>query len=194
MLEETRLEVLSDTGAGSVVFLFFLVIFRHRAESTLTPVFPYRYTHKCKNRLTAVTSMLWKLSAMFLELHDGKTEVPWRSEVHAGRTCSFLVMFAPDWLCFHPVTLKIKSGDADDMSNASRTKSQHKKKKMPMTFNGFYHLFQRCPWKKWCQKHQRQAYTCTWWRHMNWRVYGVVEQGKSSFLFVLCPVHFPQTQ
>ena len=46
---------------------------------------------------------------------------------------------------------------------------------------------------KWCQKHQRQAYTCTWWRHMNWWVYGAVEEGKRSFSFS-SPVHFSQIQ
>lgn len=40
VLKETGLEVLSDPGAGSGVFLLILVIFRHRAEFTLTQISP----------------------------------------------------------------------------------------------------------------------------------------------------------
>lgn len=41
VLKETGLEVLSDTGAGSGIFLFILVIFRHCAEPPLTPILSY---------------------------------------------------------------------------------------------------------------------------------------------------------
>lgn len=39
--------------------------------------------------------------------------------------------------------------------------------------------------EKWCQNHQRQAYTCTWWRHMNWGGKWSC-QAREEFFFCSC--------
>lgn len=67
---------------------------------------------------------------------------------------------------------------------AMQVDRNHNTKKWPWLLTTFIVYFKDVH-VKWCQKHQRQAYTCKWWRHVNWWVYGGLLRKRRVPLFCL---------
>lgn len=148
--------------------------------------------------------LLWKLSAtMFLKRHDGKTEVSGAKKCMLGRRVVFHVCFVEKflsnvdslWKVKRPCQMNFLVMFAMDLSNlvmqmawVMQVEQKHNTKKMSMTSNNFYHLFQRCPWKMMSKTSEAGIHMYMMKAHKLMGVWGCRATEEFLSLVVTCPL------